>query len=137
MEPKDGRVISNFIVQSLQGLPLTVYGKGLQTRSFCYIDDLITGLILLMHSGFEKPINLGNPEEFKITELASRILEITNSDSQIVYEQLPQDDPKQRCPDIALAKKTLSWSPKIKLDEGLKPTVKWFDKCLKDNNRGL
>ena len=137
MDPKDGRVISNFIVQSLQGLPLTVYGKGLQTRSFCYIDDLVTGLILLMHSGFEKPINLGNPEEFKITELASRILEITNSDSQIVYEQLPQDDPKQRCPDIALAKKILSWSPKIKLDEGLKPTVKWFDKCLKDNNRGL
>ena len=132
MHPNDGRVISNFIVQALSNKDITVFGDGLQTRSFCYVDDLIEGLIRMMDSpdDFTGPVNLGNPNEFSVLELAKKIIETTGSKSKIVFRPLPQDDPCRRQPDISLAKEKLDWEPVIKLDEGLKKTVEYFDKIL-------
>jgi UDP-glucuronate decarboxylase len=128
MLPDDGRVVSNFIVQALQGRDITIYGDGSQTRSFCYVDDLIDGLIRLMNSPREVtgPINLGNPGEFSIQELAEKVVALTGSASKIVYEPLPQDDPTQRQPDITQARERLGWEPTIPLDEGLPKTVGYF-----------
>jgi UDP-glucuronate decarboxylase len=123
----DGRVVSNFIVQALKGTPLTIYGDGSQTRSFCYVDDLIEGFVRLMNqSQTVGPMNLGNPGEFTMLELAQHVLKLTKSKSKIVYQPLPADDPKQRRPDITLAKKILKWEPKVPLDEGLKRTIAYF-----------
>lgn len=126
----DGRVISNFIVQALKGEPITVYGDGAQTRSFCYVSDLIEGLIKAMESDLIGPVNLGNPNEIKIIELAKTILKLTNSKSEIVFRPLPPDDPIRRCPDITLARKRLNWQPIVPLEEGLKETIRYFDKKL-------
>lgn len=133
MNPDDGRVVSNFIVQALKGIDITVYGKGNQTRSFCYCDDLIEAIIRTMNSrdGFQGPVNIGNPGEFTILELAEKVIELTGSKSKIIYEPLPQDDPMQRKPDITLAKKELDWEPKIALKEGLTKTIAYFDELLK------
>ncbi len=128
MQEEDGRVISNFIVQALMGAPLTVYGRGEQTRSFCYVDDLISGLILLMNSNETGPINFGNPNEWTILELAKLILDKTRSKSEIQYLPLPTDDPKMRCPVITLAEQKLQWSPKVPLEEGLERTIAYFMK---------
>ena len=132
MHPDDGRVVSNFIVQALQGKNITIYGDGTQTRSFCYISDLIEAFVLVMNSdnNFTGPINLGNPTEFSILELAENIINLTKSKSKLLYKPLPEDDPKQRQPDIALAKEKLNWNPKIKLNDGLKHTIKYFKKRL-------
>jgi len=133
MHPNDGRVVSNFIIQALQGKPLTVYGKGQQTRSFCYVDDLIEGFVRLMNNtgeDFTGPVNLGNPGEFTILELAEQVLRLTGSKSKIDFRPLPEDDPKQRRPDITLAKSTFGWEPTIKLEEGLKKTIPYFKKIL-------
>lgn len=131
--PNDGRVVSNFIVQALKNQPITVYGNGFQTRSFCYVDDLIEGLVLLMNTGddFTGPMNLGNPEEFTILQLAEKVIGMTGSKSKIIFETLPQDDPRQRQPDIALAKEQLGWEPKVKLEEGLTHTIAYFDTLLR------
>ena len=128
MLPNDGRVVSNFIVQALRGEPLTIYGDGSQTRSFCYIDDLVDGLISLMNAADEitGPINLGNPVEFTIRELAIMIIEMVGSKSKIVNQPLPQDDPMQRCPDITRAKQQLGWHPSVRLEEGLQETISYF-----------
>jgi UDP-glucuronate decarboxylase len=128
MHPNDGRVVSNFIVQSLKGDPITLYGDGSQTRSFCYVDDLIDGLIRLMNAPDDVtgPINLGNPGEFTIRELAEKVIEGTNSQSKLIEEPLPEDDPLQRCPDISLAQKALDWSPSIPLEQGLEKTIAYF-----------
>jgi len=136
MHPHDGRVVSNFIVQALKNEDITVYGEGNQTRSFCYCDDLIDGMYRLMNSrdGFTGPVNIGNPGEFTILELAQKVIELTNSKSNIVYLPLPQDDPMQRKPDITLAKKELGWEPKVALEEGLKKTISYFDELLKENH---
>ena len=133
MHPNDGRVVSNFIVQALSGEDITIYGDGSQTRSFCYVDDLISGFIKLMDSPDEVtgPFNLGNPVEFTIKELAEKVIEMTGSGSKIIYQPLPSDDPTQRCPDITRAKSTLDWEPTIKLEEGLKPTIEYFDSFLR------
>ena len=132
MHPNDGRVVSNFIVQALKGVPITIYGDGLQTRSFCYVDDLVEGFLRLMATPKEitGPINLGNPGEFSMLELANLVVEMTGSRSKLEHRPLPQDDPKQRRPDITLAKKHLDWQPTIPLREGLKPTIGYFDKLL-------
>jgi len=132
MHPEDGRVVSNFIVQALQGKELTIYGEGSQTRSFCFVDDLINGFQLFMNSNdnFHGPVNLGNPNEFTIIELAKKVLEITESNSKIINLPLPEDDPVQRCPDITLAKQKLGWEPRVALDEGLKQTIKYFKELL-------
>jgi UDP-glucuronate decarboxylase len=134
MHPNDGRVVSNFIVQALKNQPITIYGDGSQTRSFCYVDDLVDGLIRLMNSAEELtgPINLGNPTEFTILELAQKVIDISGSKARIIHKALPQDDPKQRKPDIALARKELHWTPKIALEEGLTRTIEYFDKLLKE-----
>ena len=126
MLPNDGRVVSNFIVQALQNKSLTVYGDGSQTRSFCYVDDLIDGMVKLMNGNHQGPINIGNPNEFSIKELAEKIIEKINPKLEITYKPLPQDDPLQRKPDISLAEKELGWKPKINIDEGLKKTIPWF-----------
>jgi len=128
MLPNDGRVVSNFIVQALQGRDLTIYGDGSQTRSFCYVDDLVSGLIRLMESddAVTGPINLGNPGEFTIKELAEKVLALVDNGSRLVYEPLPQDDPTQRQPNIDKAKQVLGWTPKVTLDEGLPKTVDYF-----------
>ena len=128
MHPNDGRVVSNFIVQALKGEPITLYGDGSQTRSFCYVDDLIDGMIEMMESpaDFVGPVNMGNPSEFNMLELAEKVLSITGSKSKLVFHPLPQDDPKQRKPDISLAKEKLNWEPKVSLDDGLKETVSYF-----------
>lgn len=126
MRMNDGRVIPNFIYQALNNRPITVYGKGTQTRSFCYIDDLIEGLFRLMHSRVNEPINLGNPCEFTILELAKLIIRLTDAKSKIVFKPLPEDDPKQRQPDIAKAKRILKWKPKVGLKDGLLKTIEWF-----------
>jgi len=133
MHPNDGRVVSNFIVQALKGEDITIYGDGKQTRSFCYVDDLIEGMIRMMESsdGFSGPVNLGNPEEFTMIELAKKIIELTNSKSKIVYNDLPIDDPMKRQPDIALAKEKLQWEPSISLEDGLKKTIEYFKNKLK------
>lgn len=132
MHPNDGRVVSNFILQTLRGEDVTVYGDGNQTRSFCYVDDMIEGFIKLMDSpdDFTGPINLGNPFEFSILELAHKIIELTDSKSKIVFKPLPEDDPAQRQPDITLAKKVLNWEPKVSLEDGLKETIAYFKNLL-------
>jgi UDP-glucuronate decarboxylase len=132
MHPADGRVVSNFIVQSLQGKPITIYGDGRQTRSFCYVDDLTDGLIRLMQTEHEVtgPINLGNPVEVTIAELATKIAALTGGATNLVHEALPEDDPKQRQPDIGLAKSRLNWQPKVSLDDGLAQTVTYFKNLL-------
>ncbi|MBJ7475662.1 MAG: SDR family oxidoreductase [Polynucleobacter sp.] len=132
MHPNDGRVVSNFIVQAIQGNPITIYGDGTQTRSFCYVSDLIDGLIALMNTPEEVtgPINLGNPVEFTMLELAELVIRMTGSVSQIVFQKLPEDDPKQRKPNIDLATKHLNWQPKIHLEEGLQETINYFRKVL-------
>ncbi len=126
MAVDDGRVVSNFIMQAIKGKPITVYGSGKQTRSFCFVSDLVDGLIKLMNSNVAGPVNLGNPNEFTIKELAKTVLSIAKSKSKIIYKPLPQDDPRQRKPDISLAKSKLKWSPKIQLTEGLKNTIAYF-----------
>ncbi len=132
MHPQDGRVVSNFIVQALQGSPITIYGAGSQTRSFCYVDDLVSGLIALMNSGDDitGPINLGNPKEFTIKELAERVLELTSSNSALNFLPLPEDDPRQRKPDITLACKLLGWAPSVNLEDGLTLTIEYFRRTL-------
>ncbi|MEC5164339.1 UDP-glucuronate decarboxylase [Flavobacterium sp. PL11] len=129
MHPDDGRVVSNFIVQALKNQDITVYGKGQQTRSFQYVDDLVEGMVKMMASsnGFTGPVNIGNPDEFTIMELAKKVIAITNSNSKIIYKALPSDDPLMRKPDISLAKNELNWSPKINLDDGLIKTIKYFE----------
>ena len=132
MHPDDGRVVSNFIVQALKGESLTIYGDGSQTRSFCYVDDLVTGLIRLMRTEDDctGPVNLGNPDEFQIKQLAERVLALVGSTSNIIHKELPQDDPQQRRPDITLAKARLNWQPSIALDDGLIRTVEYFRALL-------
>ncbi len=132
MHPYDGRVVSNFILQALQNKPLTVYGDGSQSRSFCYVDDLIDGFLRLMQSDddFTGPVNLGNPVEFTMIELADQVKELTNSKSEIKFEALPEDDPKQRQPDITLAKEKLGWEPKVTLRQGLEKTIQYFADLL-------
>jgi UDP-glucuronate decarboxylase len=133
MHPNDGRVVSNFIMQALRGEDITIYGEGNQTRSFCYVDDLIDGLIKFMNSpdDFTGPVNLGNPGEFSILELAHKVIELTDSKSKIVFNPLPEDDPTQRQPDIGLARNSLSWTPNIPLDKGLKKTIEYFKNLTK------
>jgi len=128
MHPNDGRVVSNFIVQAIHGKDITIYGDGSQTRSFCYVDDLIEGMVRMMNSReeFTGPVNIGNPNEFTITELARMVIRLTGSRSKLIYEPLPTDDPAQRQPNIDLARKELSWEPKIPLEEGLKKTIDYF-----------
>jgi UDP-glucuronate decarboxylase len=131
----DGRVVSNFIVQALQGKDITIYGDGLQTRSFCYVDDLINGIYMTMNntdSHFTGPVNIGNPVEFTMLELAEKIIQLTNSNSKIIYKPLPQDDPTQRKPNIQTAKKILNWKPTVELEAGLIKTIEYFDKTLKN-----
>lgn len=129
MNPDDGRVVSNFIVQALKGKDITIYGDGAQTRSFCYVDDLIEGMVRLMNcDGLIGPVNIGNPSEFTIMELAEKVIRFTGSKSKIIKCQLPSDDPKQRQPDISLAKKELGWQPTVPLDEGLEKTIDYFKK---------
>jgi UDP-glucuronate decarboxylase len=138
MHPNDGRVVSNFIVQALQGKDITIYGEGLQTRSFCYVDDLVEGFLRFMdlpagegrQPGFPGPINLGNPGEFTMIELAQLILKITGSKSKLVFQPLPSDDPMQRKPDISVAREKLGWEPKVQLEEGLGKTIAYFDQLL-------
>ncbi len=132
MNPDDGRVVSNFIVQALRGEDITVYGEGNQTRSFCYVDDLIEGFVRLMNSdsSVTGPINLGNPGEFTVRELAEHVIDLTGSSSKLVFEPLPQDDPRQRRPDITKAESQLGWQPGINLDEGLKKTITYFENLL-------
>jgi UDP-glucuronate decarboxylase len=133
MHPNDGRVVSNFIVQALQGRPITIYGDGSQSRSFCYVDDLIEAFVRLMDTedGFAGPVNTGNPSEFTILQLAENVIEMTGAKSEIIFESLPQDDPQQRQPDISLAKEKLGWEPKVSLREGLVPTIAYFDNFLR------
>jgi UDP-glucuronate decarboxylase len=133
MHPNDGRVVSNFIVQALSGEPLTLYGDGSQTRAFCYVDDLIDAVVRLMATPaeFAGPLNLGNPSEFTMLELAEKVLELTGSRSQIRREPLPSDDPRQRCPDIALARRILDWEPRTPLEDGLRYTIDYFDDLLR------
>jgi UDP-glucuronate decarboxylase len=131
MLPNDGRVVSNFVVQALRGEPLTVYGDGSQTRSFCYVDDLVEGLVRMMdQEGFIGPVNLGNPNEFTILELAEKVRELTGRGSEIRFLPLPSDDPTQRQPDIRLARERLGWEPSVSLDEGLRRTVDYFEGLL-------
>lgn len=132
MHPNDGRVVSNFIMQALQGKDITIYGDGSQTRSFCYVDDLIEGMVRLMNSRdeFTGPVNIGNPGEFTIKQLAEKVIALTNSKSQLIYEPLPQDDPMQRQPVIELARKELDWQPTVVLEEGLKKTIQYFEQVI-------
>lgn len=132
MHPNDGRVVSNFIVQALQGKPITLYGDGSQTRSFCYVSDMVEGLVRLMAApdDFTGPVNLGNPRESSIRELAETIVRLTKAKSKLVKKPLPADDPMQRCPDISLAKAKLGWRPKVKLEDGLKETIRYFKETL-------
>jgi UDP-glucuronate decarboxylase len=132
MHPNDGRVVSNFIVQALNNKPITIYGDGSQTRSFCYVDDLITGMIKLMesHKSITGPINMGNPSEFTMIELAELVIKLTSSRSKLKFKPLPEDDPKQRQPNISLAKSKLNWSPKVSLEEGLNKTITYFKNLL-------
>jgi UDP-glucuronate decarboxylase len=137
MAADDGRVVSNFIVQALKGEDITVYGTGQQTRSFCYVDDLITGMIKLMESDdtVTGPINMGNPGEFTMLELAEKVIKFTNTDSTIVHKDLPHDDPQQRRPDISQAKQLLNWEPTFDLDEGLKRTIRYFEGVVKEPHK--
>ena len=137
MHPNDGRVVSNFIVQALRGEPITIYGEGQQTRSFCYVDDLINGFLKMMASevGFTGPVNLGNPVEFTIRELAEKVIALTGSASELVFSPLPVDDPMQRQPDITLARNKLGWEPTVQLDEGLRRTIAYFGELLSQGAR--
>jgi len=126
LSPGDGRVVSNFCVQALAGDPLTVYGDGTQTRSLCYVDDQVDGLLALLESRVTGPVNIGNPDERTVAELAAKVLSLTGSRSAVVHRPLPMDDPRRRCPDISLARRVLGWEPKVPLDEGLARTVSWF-----------
>lgn len=139
MHPNDGRVVSNFVMQALQNENITIYGDGSQTRSFCYVDDLIEGMIRLMNSrkGFTGPVNIGNPGEFTIRQLAEKVIELTESASQIVFQSLPQDDPLQRKPVIDLAQKELGWEPSISLEEGLVKTISYFRELIENNDQRL
>jgi UDP-glucuronate decarboxylase len=139
MHPNDGRVVSNFIVQALRGDDITLYGEGLQTRAFCYVDDLVEGLQRLMNtpSGVTGPVNIGNPHEITVRQLAERVVALTGSRSRLVHLPLPQDDPRQRCPDITLAQSLLDWTPKVELDHGLKLTIAYFDRLLSENALAL
>lgn len=132
MDPNDGRVVSNFIVQALKNEDITIYGDGSQTRSFCYVDDLLEGMVRLMNTpdAFTGPVNIGNPGEFTILELAQNVIELTNSKSKIINQPLPADDPMQRQPDITIAKKELGWEPKIPLQEGLIKTIEYFKSVI-------
>nr|WP_267879362.1 GDP-mannose 4,6-dehydratase [Sneathiella glossodoripedis] len=138
MHPNDGRVVSNFIIQALNNEDISVFGKGDQTRSFCFVSDLIRGMTSLMNSEdqFIGPVNIGNPHEISIFELAETIIELTNSKSKIIHNPLPVDDPVRRCPDISLAQEKLNWTPKISLKEGLEITVSYFDNLLKKAANG-
>ncbi len=133
MHPNDGRVVSNFIMQALKGKNLTVYGDGSQTRCFCYVEDMVDGIIKLMDSpdNFTGPVNLGNPREFSILQLAELIIKLVNSKSKIIFKPLPEDDPQQRQPDITLAKERLNWNPTTSLEEGLVNTIDYFQTLLK------
>jgi UDP-glucuronate decarboxylase len=135
MHPNDGRVVSNFILQALRGEPITIFGNGSQTRSFCYVDDMVKGLFLLMKTADEVtgPVNLGNPEEHSILEIAQKVLKLTGSKSKIIFEPLPPDDPEKRQPDISVAKKVLGWSPTVTLEEGLPKTIAYFDNLLRSS----
>jgi UDP-glucuronate decarboxylase len=135
MDPNDGRVISNFIVQALKNEDITIYGDGSQTRSFCYVSEMVDGMIKFMETGDQLtgPINMGNPSEFTIRELAEIILKMTGSQSKLIYKPLPADDPLQRQPDISLAKNELGWEPHISLEEGLEPTIRYFRNLIKTN----
>jgi UDP-glucuronate decarboxylase len=137
MNENDGRVVSNFIVQALKGQDITIYGDGSQTRSFCYVDDLLNGMYLLMNTegALSQPVNIGNPNEFTIKQLAERVLEITGSKSKLIYKDLPADDPMQRKPDISQARTKLKWNPSIELDEGLVKTIKYFDDYLSSKSK--
>ena len=127
MHPNDGRVVSNFLVQALRGQDITLYGDGSQTRSFCYVDDLIEGMMRLMRTeGITGPVNIGNPHEFTILELAQKVVALTESTSKVILKPLPANDPKQRQPDISLAQKALGWNPTVELDEGLRRTMEYF-----------
>jgi UDP-glucuronate decarboxylase len=132
MDPNDGRVVSNFIMQALQGKDITIYGDGHQTRSFCYVDDLIDGMVRMMNgpAGFTGPVNIGNPGEFTMLELAQQVIALTESKSKLVFMPLPQDDPKQRQPNIDLAKTQLAWQPKIALKDGLLKTIQYFQQVV-------
>ena len=136
MQKNDGRVVSNFIVQALTNKDITVYGNGEQTRSFCYVDDLVEGIFLMMKKpNFSGPLNLGNPAEIRINDLANEIIDLTGSKSKIVNHKMPEDDPKQRCPDIKLAKKQLNWMPKFERNEGLRKTISYFENLLRDDKK--
>jgi len=137
MHPNDGRVVSNFIVQALRGEDITIYGEGQQTRSFCYVDDLVSGFLKLMATepGFTGPVNLGNPGEFTIRQLAEAVIELTGAGSKLVFRPLPTDDPMQRQPDITLARSTLGWEPTVQLDEGLRRTIAYFEELLSLGSR--
>jgi UDP-glucuronate decarboxylase len=139
MHPDDGRVVSNFIVQALQGKPITLYGDGSQTRAFCFVDDLIEGFLRLMETDDDVtgPVNLGNPVELPVRELAERVIRLTGSASPIVYRPLPQDDPMQRCPDISRARALLGWAPLVDLDDGLRRTIAYFDRLLFERSQDL
>ena len=132
MHPHDGRVVSNFIVQAIKGEDITIYGDGSQTRSFCYVDDLIEAMLRMMDTSSDVtgPVNIGNPDEFTMIELAEKVLQLTGSKSRLVRQPLPQDDPRQRQPDISLAKKMLDWSPRVSLDDGLVETIAYFKRLL-------
>jgi UDP-glucuronate decarboxylase len=133
MQLNDGRVVSNFIIQALKNEPITIYGDGDQTRSFCYVDDLVDGIVRMMDTpdDFTGPVNVGNPGEFTIRQLAEKVIDMTGSRSELVFQPLPSDDPRQRCPDISLARRVLNWEPKIRLEEGLVNTISYFDNFLK------
>src|SRR5947208_4183108 len=137
MHPADGRVVSNFVIQALRNEDITLYGEGLQTRSFCYVDDLVEGLIRLIETpdNVTGPVNLGNPVEFTIRQLAELVIELTGASSKIVCRPLPQDDPKQRCPDISLAKSLLAWAPRVQLSDGLMKTIEYFERLLRSSPR--
>ena len=137
MHPNDGRVVSNFIVQALRGEDITIYGEGLQTRSFCYVDDLVSGFLKLMATepGFTGPVNLGNPGEFTIRQLAEAVIKLTGAGSKLVFRPLPTDDPMQRQPDITLARNKLGWEPTVQLDEGLRRTIAYFEELLSLDSR--
>jgi dTDP-glucose 4,6-dehydratase len=130
LAPGDGRAVPNFISQALDDRPLTVYGDGSQTRSFCYVDDLVDGIVALLRSGEHEPVNIGNPDERSILDLAEAVISLTGASSEIVFEPLPEDDPKIRCPDIARARALLGWAPRVSLEEGLERTVAWFRSAL-------
>jgi UDP-glucuronate decarboxylase len=139
MHPDDGRVVSNFIIQALQSKEITIYGDGQQSRSFCYIDDLVKGLVGLMatEEDFTGPVNIGNPQEITIIELAQKIIALTGSRSRIIYKTLPENDPKRRRPDISLAREKLKWEPLVELEDGLRKTISYFEDCLKQPNSFL